>query len=246
MHEKVLDIKTADGHMETFLCWPERNRPHPAILMLMDAPGIRNELYDMARRLATVGFFVILPNLYYRAGADTKYGKDVLENGSAEHKRMRSVRTKMTIPPVMEDVYSLLQFIENHDATNDGLVGVHGYCMSGPYALAAAARYPDKIGAAASFYGTWIVSDNEESPHQNLSKAAGELYISCAEFDDLAPPEMVEELKKLLIASGNNGELEIHEGVHHGFAFRERWCYDKDAAERHWERLISLYIRCLT
>ena len=57
---------------------------------------------------------------------------------------------------------------------------------------------------------------------------------------------MVEELKKLLIASGNNGELEIHEGVHHGFAFRERWCYDKDAAERHWERLISLYIRCLT
>ena len=79
MHEKVLDIETADGHMETFLCWPERNEPHPAILMLMDAPGIRNELYDMARRLATVGFFVILPNLYYRAGADTKYGKDVLK-----------------------------------------------------------------------------------------------------------------------------------------------------------------------
>ena len=52
---------------------------------------------------------------------------------------------------------------------------------------------------------------------------------------------MVEELKNLFIASGNNGELEIHQGVHHGFAFPERWCYDKDAAERHWERLISLY-----
>ena len=172
MREEVLNIETADGQMETFLCWPERNIPYPAVLMLMDAPGIRNELYDMARRLATVGFFVLLPNLYYRAGADTKYGKDVLEHGSEEHKRMRSVRTKMTIPPVMKDIYSLLQFIENHDAANDGLVGVHGYCMSGPYALAAAARYPDKIGAAASFYGTWIVSDNEESPHQNLSKAA--------------------------------------------------------------------------
>ena len=65
MREEVLNIETADGQMETFLCWPERNIPYPAVLMLMDAPGIRNELYDMARRLATVGFFVLLPNLYY-------------------------------------------------------------------------------------------------------------------------------------------------------------------------------------
>ena len=57
---------------------------------------------------------------------------------------------------------------------------------------------------------------------------------------------MIEELKNLFIASGNIGELEIHKGVHHGFAFPEHWCYDKDAAERNWERLISLYKRCLT
>jgi len=77
--------------------------------------------------------------------------------------------------------------------------------------LAAAARYPDRIAAAASFYGTWLVSDAEESPHLSLSKVKGELYF----------------------------------GVHHGFAFPQRWCYDKSAAERHWERLIALYRRHL-
>ena len=245
MIESIEDIATRDGAMETFVCHPERGGPHPTVLFLMDAPGIRDELYDMARRLATVGYFVLLPNLYYRAGRDTKYGPDVLQSGSAEHQRMRAVRTRMTIPPVMEDIAALIAFADGQAAARKGPVGVHGYCMSGPYALAAAARYPDRIAAAASFYGTWIVSDAVESPHRTLAKARGELYISCAEHDDLAPPEMVKELKALFEKSGNAGELEVQPGVHHGFAFPQRWCYDKPAAERHWERLIALYRRRL-
>lgn len=245
MIEDVIDLKTADGEMETFICHPERGGPHPAVLFLMDAPGIRDELYDMARRLAAVGYYVLLPNLYYRAGKDTKYGPDVLDKESDDHARMRAVRTKMTIPPVMQDIADMLAYIDAEDAAKPGPVGTHGYCMSGPYSLAAAARFPDRIAAAASFYGTWLVSDAEESPHATLGRAKGELYISCAEHDDLAPPEMVAELKTLFVASGARGELEIHPGVHHGFAFPERWCYDKPAAERHWERLIALYRRTL-
>ena len=245
MIETILDIPTRDGAMETFVCHPERGGPYPPVLFLMDAPGIREELYDMARRLATVGYYVLLPNLYYRAGRDTKYGPDVLKHGSAEHARMRAVRTKMTIPPVMDDVAALIAFADGQPAAKKGPVGAHGYCMSGPYALAAAARYPDRIAAAASFYGTWLVSDAVESPHLTLGKGKAELYISCAEHDDLAPPDMVRELQGLFEASGAAGELEIHPTVHHGFAFPQRWCYDKPAAERHWERLIALYRRRL-
>lgn len=245
MKEQILDIATKDGVIETFVCHPERGGPYPPVLFLMDAPGIRDELYDMARRLATVGYYVLLPNLYYRAGKDTKYGPDVLEKGSAEQARMRAVRTKMTIPPMMDDMAALIAFADKQKESKKGPVGAHGYCMSGPYALAAAARYPDRIAAAASFYGTWLVSDAVESPHLTLAKAKGELYISCAEHDELAPPEMVKELKALFDKSGNAGELEIQMGVHHGFAFPQRWCYDKPAAERHWERLLSLYRRRL-
>src|SRR3954465_1204386 len=135
MLEQTLDIATGEGAMETFICHPERGGPYPPVLFLMDAPGIREELRDMARRLATVGYYVLLPNLYYRAGRDTIYGPDVLEHGSAEHGRMRAVRTKMTIPPVMDDIASMLAFVDRQDAAKQGPVGAHGYCMSGPYAL---------------------------------------------------------------------------------------------------------------
>ncbi len=250
MFEETLDIITNDGEMETFICRPERGGPTPAIFFLMDAPGIREELRDMARRLATVGYFVLLPNLYYRAGRDTFFGPDVLEKGSADHTAMRAIRTKMTIPPVMEDIAAMLAFIDDSDEVEAGPVGTHGYCMSGPYALAAAAYYPDRIGGAASFHGTWLVSDAEESPRlsfdkviASFDKVEGELYISCAEHDELAPLDMVEEMHGLFKAAGTTGELEIQPGVHHGFAFPLRWCYDKPAAERHWERLLALYRR---
>ncbi len=243
MIEATLDIATKDGAMETFVCHPERDGPYPAVFLLMDAPGIREELRDMARRLAAVGYYVLLPNLYYRAGRDTMYGPAVLEEGSDDHGAMRAVRTKMTIPPVMEDVGAMLAHVDGRDMAKDGPVGAHGYCMSGPYALAAAARYPGRVKAAASFYGTWLVNGAEESPHLTFAQVEGEVYIACAEHDALAPPDMVEELRRLFAAAGSPGEIEMYPGVHHGFAFPGRKIYDREAAERHWERLFALYGR---
>jgi carboxymethylenebutenolidase len=245
MREDTIDLKTAAGEMQTFVCRPERGGPYPAIFLLMDAPGIREELRDMVRRLASAGYYVLLPNLYYRAGRDTQYGPDVLIKGSAEHTRMRAVRTKMTIPPVMEDVADMFSYIDTQSEVKPGAVGCHGYCMSGPYALASAARYPERIAAAASFYGTWLVSDAEESPHLTFAKSKGEIYIGCAEHDELAPLPMVDELKDLFESSGAKGELEMYPQVHHGFAFPGRTIYDQAAAERHWERLHAIYRRQL-
>src|SRR5712664_610084 len=122
MIEQTLDIATADGAMETFVCRPERAAPFPAVCLLMDAPGIREELRDMARRLATVGYYVLLPNLYYRAGRDTIFGPNVLEEGSAERERLRAVRTKMTIPPVMNDVAAMFGFVDRQSEVKQGQI----------------------------------------------------------------------------------------------------------------------------
>src|ERR1700691_4447080 len=112
MIEQTLDIATKAGAMETFICHPERGGPFPAVMLLMDAHGIREELRDMARRLGTVGYYVLLPNLYYRAGRDTVFGPTVVERDSPEYQRMRAVRTRMTIPPVMEDIAAMLAFAD--------------------------------------------------------------------------------------------------------------------------------------
>src|SRR5260370_1803705 len=137
MKEKILDITTRDGAIETFVCHPERGGPYPPVLLLMDAPGIREELYDMARRLGTVGYYVRLPNLYYRAGKDTKYGPDALTHGSEEHGRMRALRTKMTIPPVMQDVAALIAFPDSQKESKKGPLRPHASSITHPHALAA-------------------------------------------------------------------------------------------------------------
>jgi len=66
MIEHNIDISTDDGQMATFITHPESGGPHPVVLFLIDAPGKREELHDMARRISATGYYVVLSNLYYR------------------------------------------------------------------------------------------------------------------------------------------------------------------------------------
>ena len=195
----------------------------------------------MARRLSGTGYYVMLPNLYYRDVPSFTVHRE--DPGSREY--MFSLMANLTNALVAADAATMIEHAASDSAADASCVGVTGYCMSGPYALAAASRYPDLVAAAASFYGTWLVSDAEESPHLTFAKTKGEIYIACAEHDDLAPMPMVSKLEKAFQQSRARGEIEIYSKVHHGFAFPQRWCYDKTAAEQHWERLVSLYHRNL-
>lgn len=244
MIDRQIEIPAKDGQITTFITHPERDGPYPVILFYMDAPGIREELRDMARRLASVGYYVVLPNLYYRSGV-MELGPLPRDPDSPERKRMFELMDSINIPMVMDDTEALLSFIAGDAAADKGNIGCVGYCMSGQYAINAAARYPDRMTAAASIYGTRLMTDRPDSPHLAAPKAKAEFYIACAEIDHYVPLEMVAPLRQSLADNGVNAEVELHPRVEHGFAFPLRPAYDKDAAERHWERLFALYRRQL-
>lgn len=244
MIERTVDIRTKDGTCGTFIVHPDRGSPHPPILFLMDAPGIREELRDMARRLASAGFYVVLPNMYYRSGV-MELGAMDSSPGSAWIKRMFDLMNSINIPLVMEDTDAWLAYIDADPAAQPSKIGVFGYCMSGQYAINAAARYPDRVVAAASVYGVALVTDAKDSPHLAARKTKGELYFACAEHDVYAPMEMVRTLESDLKAHNVNAEVEIYRNADHGFAFPERPAFEKGSAERHWERLHALFARNL-
>ncbi|MCB1414204.1 MAG: dienelactone hydrolase family protein [Xanthobacteraceae bacterium] len=244
MIDQQIDIPTRDGRVTTFITHPERDGPHPVILFYMDAPGIREELRDMARRLATAGYYVVLPNMYYRAGV-MEIGPIPPEEEAPERKRMFELMYSINIPLVMQDTAALLEFIASQPAAGNGPIGCMGYCMSGQYAINAAATFPDRVAAAASLYGTHLMTDRPDSPHRVAAKAKAELYFACAEVDRWAPLEMIEPLRNALREAGADAEVELYPGTHHGFAFPKRPIYDKAAAERHWERLHALFRRRL-
>jgi len=244
MIEQQIDIPTLDGRVSTFITHPERHGPHPVVLLFMDAPGIREELRGMARRLGTCGYYVMLPSLYYRSGV-FELGPIPQDEQSPERKRMYELMSSLTIAMVMQDTKALLDFAAMQSAASKGPAGAVGYCMSGRYAISAATHFPDRVNAAASIYGTHLVTDEPDSPHRNAHKASGELYFACAETDRWAPPETIAALRESLAADGVNAEVEVYPGTQHAFAFPQRPVYDRDAAERHWERLLALYRRRL-
>ena len=244
MIDQQYEIPTKDGHTTTFITHPERGGPHPVILFYMDAPAIREELCDMARRLGTSGYYVMLPNLYYRSGV-MELGPLPADPESPERKRMFQLMASINIAMVMEDTRALLAFAEGQPAARTDRVGTVGYCMSGRYAVNAATHFSDRIRAAASIYGTQLVTGQPDSPHLAARKTRAELYFGCAETDIYAPMETIEKLRQAMEADHANAEVEIYPATHHGFAFPKRPVYDRDAAERHWERLLSLYRRNL-
>ena len=245
MIEQTVDIPTKDGATSTFIAHPERAGPHPILLFLMDAPAIREVLRDWARRIATAGYYVMLPNLYYRSGVMELADLPPPATPEAGRARMFELMGSLTIPLIMDDGDALLDFADRDPAASKGKIATLGYCMSGQYAISFAARYPNRVAAAASIYGVQLVTDKADSPHLAAQKAKAELYFACAETDHWAPLEMVQALDQSVKANNLNAEVELYPGVEHGFAFPQRPAYDKPAAERHWERLFALWRRRL-
>jgi carboxymethylenebutenolidase len=76
MPERTVDIRTRDGDMNTWIFHPDRPGPHPTVILYMDSMGVREELCDMARRLASTGYYVLLPNLHYRLARSVDLDRD--------------------------------------------------------------------------------------------------------------------------------------------------------------------------
>ena len=242
MIERQLDIATKDGASSTFIVHPDRNGPFPVIVFLMDAPAIREELRDMARRFASSGYYVMLPNLYYRSGV-MEIGPLSQDPNDPSRKRMFDLMNTLEIPMVLGYIDGMLAFAQGYPATNSLSVGTVGYCMSGRFAVCAAGHRPESVKATASIYGVRLVTENDDSPHLIAKSSPAEFYFACAERDHWAPQEMVDQLVKDL--KGANGEVEQYPDTDHGFAFPKRPAYNKLAAEQHWERVLSLFNRRL-
>jgi carboxymethylenebutenolidase len=241
MLDREIDIQTADGAMNTFVTHPEEGGPHPVVLFYMDAPGKRGELHDMARRLGSVGYFVVLSNLYYRRDRDFRMG-----TGEDARRIMFEHMDSLDRTKVLTDTAAMLKFAAGEQAARCDKVGVVGYCMSGPFVFWAAAEHPDRVAAAASFHGVRLCTDSPESPHRFANAIKAELYVGCAQTDSYAPPEMIEALDAQLRTTSVRYRIETYPETQHGFVFPKReGMYQKAGAERHWERLIALFRRNL-
>jgi carboxymethylenebutenolidase len=239
--EQWFDVATPEGRMNTFTACPAEGGPFPTVLFYMDAFGLREEVFDMVRRLASAGYFVVAPNLYYRRTPE--FSTDDTPEGMA---RLFEMMGHLTNAGVTADTGALLAWLPSQTNAQAARVGAVGYCMSGPFVIAAAAAFPETFAGIAAIHGARLVTDQPDSPHRLARALRCEVYVACATNDKWAEPGAIAQLEEGLKHSGAPHRVEWYEGTQHGFVFPQRaGIYDASAAERHWRRLHALFERRL-
>jgi carboxymethylenebutenolidase len=240
MIEKELSITTPEGEMPTWIYHPTHNQPAPVVLYLMDAPSIRPALKEMAARLASAGYYVMLPYLFYRGGPFREF------NASDEDMHVRRELMDQINPTnILGDVQALLDTAAADPAAGDGKVGAVGFCMSGGLVISAARAMPDRVAAVASIHGAWLIRDRDDSPHLGLDAVNAEVYLGWCDNDSTAPAEGVPVFEQALTDAGVDYTLDFFTDAVHGYAPPHGPRYDWAASELHWERVHAMFRRQL-
>ena len=242
MIEQHINVRTRAGSMPAFTARPDGDGPFPAVIFFMDAPGYRPELEDMARRIALAGYYCILPDLYYRMGT---IRLDYDRSNAGHATLMMAARNNVTNAMTVDDTAAILTHLDANPAVKPGKVGIVGHCMSGSFIMTVAARFPDRVGAAAAFYGTRIITKEEDSPHLICGDIKGEVYLSFAETDSHVEESIADDIGALLKDKGVTALVEKVVGTDHGYCFAERPAYHPVAAEQAWQKLKALFDRTL-
>ena len=242
MIETTTKIMTGDGPMPTWIVHPDEPGTFPLVIFYMDALGIREELRDMCRRIASVGYGVYLPNLYYRDGGPS-FDPAPLARGQLEP-AMMALNDALSMAMTVEDCAALLAHAQLNPVIRMP-AAVIGFCMGGRHAIAAAAAYPQQILAMASLHGGRLVTDQDDSAHRRIAQMQAEAYFAWAQDDPVAPASHAAMVQQALEARALPYRLEWHPDALHGFTFPERFCYHKVSAERVWSRLFGLFRRNL-
>ncbi|MEE6176345.1 dienelactone hydrolase family protein [Mycobacterium sp. 050134] len=242
---KITDtITTADGRCPVRLFTPDGTGPWPGVVMYCDAGGVRDTFDEMAAKLASFGYAVLLPDVYYRSGDWAPFDMATVFGDAPERKRLFGMVGDVTPDRMATDAGAFFDYLAGRPEVSGHRFGVCGYCMGGRTSLVVAGRLPDQVAAAASFHGGGLVSDTEDSPHLLADRISATVYVGGAQNDASFTADHAERLDKALTAAGVTHTIEWY-SAGHGFAVPDNGPYDADAAERHWQAMTEVFAAAL-
>ncbi len=238
---KTVEIKTRDGVCAAYAYTPEGRTPWPAALMFMDGPGMRPAIQELAERLSRAGYYVLLPDLFYRSGPYAPVDPKVVFTDPVLREQHRERFMDLAKPAaVMSDTAAFLDFLETQPEVKPGPIGVVGYCMGGRLALLAAGTYPDRIAVMASYHGGGLAVEAPSSPHLLASRIKAKVYVAGAIEDKNFTDEQKAALEAALTEARVDHRIETYQAKH-GWVPRDKPVHNPAEAEHHWRTLIPLF-----
>jgi carboxymethylenebutenolidase len=242
MHTSTVEISTADGVADAYLARPD-DGPHPGVLFIMDAFGLRPTIEEMVDRIAGRGYVVLAPNVFYRAGRAPVLPLPDLSNPDNRGKFFESLRpliAQLTPEAVARDGETYLDYLAE---LAPGTVAITGYCMGARMGWRIAAAHSDRVDALAGFHAGGLVTDAPDSPHLSAGEIDAELYFGHADNDPSMSAEAMAMLAKTLDDAGVEYRAEVYEGAAHGYTMSDGAAYDEPSRERHFDELFALLER---
>ena len=245
MPPKTIAITTDDGTCPAYVFQPEGKGPWPGVLFFMDGIAIRPALFEMGDKMASAGYYTLLPDLFYRGGPyEPIDAKKVFVDPDLRAALMKKLTGLVSIELTMRDTRAFLVHLASQPEVKPGKVGVTGYCMGGRMALAAAGHFPDRVAAAAAYHPGHLADDAPDSPHLLAPRIKSPLYIGAAMEDPSFTDEQKQRLDQALTAAGVTFQLETFP-CRHGWVPSDTLVHDPAGADRHWQTLFALFERTL-
>ncbi len=244
MPSSTVDITTPDGTANAYLSRPD-DRPHPGVLFIMDAYGLRPTTDEMVDRIASAGYVVLAPNVFYRAGrSPVPPMRDMTspEQRGEFFQSLRPLMEELTPERIASDGGAYLDYLEQ---VAQGPVAITGYCMGARLGWRIAAAYPDRVAALGGFHAGGLVTEDPDSPHLSAGRLKAELYFGFADQDRSMSAEQIATLERTLEAAGARFTSEVYEGAQHGYTMADTPAYNEAARERHFRELGGLLARAL-
>ena len=241
---QTIEIQAPDGPAEAYLTGTSGD---PGVLFYIDAIGLRPQIETMADRIASWGYVVLAPNVFYRRGraAELAPQGDLREPGAREAffesmgDRVPSYTPDLSAP----DAEAWVSALQEH--AGPGPIGVTGYCMGARLAVRTAGQFPGTVVAVGGFHGGGLVTDAEDSPHLAIAGSTADYVFGHGDHDQNMTPEHVAALEETLQATGRPHLNAIYPDAPHGYSMADTSMYQEAGAERHFEELGGLLGRTL-
>ena len=244
MQYNALEIETRDGRCPAHVFHPSGSGPWPAVLVYMDGIGMRRALLDIAARIASAGYYVLLPDLYYRVGYKGEHGVAVFSDPVARADLMTRIMPSASAPNIMRDTEAFLAHFDAQPSVRHEPIGITGYCLGGRLALHAAGHFGDRIAASASYHPAGLATDAPDSPHRRADDIAAAVYVAGAIEDQGFDDAQKERLVRALTDAGVDNTVETYP-ARHGWVPSDTPTHDPVEAEHHWDTLLALFSRTL-
>jgi carboxymethylenebutenolidase len=236
-----VSIPTPDGHSNGTLHLPGEEGRWPGVLMFSDGAGVRETFRQMGDQLAGMGYVVLVPDTYYRAGQWAPFDVTTLFTDERERARLSGITSVLTEDRIVADSAAYADFLLARPEVSGPAIGTTGYCLGGRMSLIAAGGLGSKITAAASFHGGRLAVDGDpSSPHLLAGRITATVYVAGAQDDRSFTAEQASLLENALTDAGVRHTLVFYP-AHHGFAVPDNPTYDAEASARHWAALRDLY-----